>query len=55
MAAVCDAVEELAHAAAERSGVRMAELDLSLILKERKQEPVLRSQRPDLYYPLVEL
>jgi predicted amidohydrolase len=47
--------EVIAEASHTEEELLVAELDLSLILKERKQEPVLRSQRPELYHPLVEL
>jgi predicted amidohydrolase len=47
-----EVIAEASHAEEE---LLVAELNLSLIPKERKQEPVLRSQRPELYRPLVEL
>ena len=47
--------EVIAEASRDKEELLVAELDLSLILEERKQEPVLRSQRPELYHPLVEL
>ena len=47
--------EVIAEASQADEELLVAELNLSLILKERKQEPVLRSQRPELYRPLVEL
>jgi predicted amidohydrolase len=46
--------EVIAEASHTEEELLVAELDLSLILKERKQEPVMRSQRPELYHPLVE-
>jgi predicted amidohydrolase len=45
--------EVLAEASNTGEELLMAELDLRQILKERKQEPVLRSQRPELYQPLA--
>jgi predicted amidohydrolase len=45
--------EVLAEASHAEEELLVAELDLSLILRERKQEPVLRSRRPELYHPLV--
>jgi predicted amidohydrolase len=47
--------EVIAEASQAHEELLVAELDLDLILKERKQEPVLRSLRPELYRPLVEL
>lgn len=46
--------EVIAEASHDKEELLVAELDLSLILKERNQEPVLRSQRPELYHPLVD-
>jgi predicted amidohydrolase len=46
--------EVIAEASQSDEDLVVAELDLDLILKERKQEPVLGSQRPELYHPLVE-
>ena len=47
--------EVIAEASRADEELLVAELNLDLILKERKQEPVLRSLRPELYRPLVEL
>ncbi|HIH97148.1 MAG TPA: carbon-nitrogen hydrolase family protein [Thermoplasmata archaeon] len=47
--------EVIAEASNTEEELLVVELDLNLILKERKQEPVLRSQRPELYRSLVEL
>jgi len=47
-----EVVAQASHAGEE---VLVAELDLDLIPKERKQEPVLKNLRPKLYHPLVEL
>lgn len=47
--------EVIAKAAPTKEEILVAELDLGLILKERMQEPILRSMRPELYCRLVEL
>jgi predicted amidohydrolase len=47
--------EIVAQASHTDEEVLVAELDLGLIPKERKQEPVLRNLRPDLYHLLVDL
>lgn len=47
--------EVIAEASNSKEEFLVVELDLNMILKERKQEPVLRSQRPELYHSLVEL
>jgi predicted amidohydrolase len=47
--------EVIAEASHTEEELLVAELNLGLILKERKQEPVLSSQRPELYRPLAEL
>jgi predicted amidohydrolase len=46
--------EVLAKAASSKEEILVAELDLGLILKERMQEPILRSIRPELYQRLVD-
>jgi predicted amidohydrolase len=45
--------EVIAEASHTEEELLVVELDLSLILEERKQEPVLRSQQPELYHLLV--
>ena len=47
--------EVIAKAAAIEEEILVAELDIGLIIKERIQEPILRSMRPELYRQLVEL
>jgi predicted amidohydrolase len=41
--------EVAAEASDAEEQILVAEVDLSAILRERKQEPVLRTRRPDLY------
>jgi predicted amidohydrolase len=41
--------EVIAEASQTDEELLVAEIDLSMILKERKQEPVFRSMRPELY------
>jgi predicted amidohydrolase len=41
--------EVVAEAAADMEQILVAEVDLSAILRERQQEPVLRARRPELY------
>ncbi|SMF90361.1 Predicted amidohydrolase [Paenibacillus uliginis N3/975] len=45
---------EVVCEAGDEEGVLIGTIDLSLILKERKQEPILRSRRPELYGSLAE-
>ena len=40
----------IAEASQTEEDLLVAEIDLSMILKERKQEPVFRSMRPELYH-----
>jgi predicted amidohydrolase len=41
--------EVIAEASQIEEELLVAEIDLNMILKERKQEPVFRSMRPELY------
>ncbi|MCQ6561355.1 carbon-nitrogen hydrolase family protein [Paenibacillus mendelii] len=45
---------EVVCEAGDEEGILIGTIDLSLILKERKQEPILRSRRPELYGSLAE-
>jgi len=45
--------EVIAEGDGSREQVVVGEIDLNLILKERKQEPFFRAMRPELYRPLV--
>ncbi|MDY0095038.1 MAG: carbon-nitrogen hydrolase family protein [Candidatus Vecturithrix sp.] len=42
--------EVIAEASSTEEELLIAEIDLSLILKERQQEPIFRSMRPELYH-----
>jgi len=46
--------EVIAEASAVEEEILIADIDLGLILKERMQEPILRSMRPDIYSQLLE-
>lgn len=42
--------EVIAEASPTEEELLIVEIDLSMILKERQQEPVFRSMRPELYH-----
>ena len=46
--------EVIARASADQEEILIAEIDPELILKERMQEPILRSMRPDIYRQMME-
>jgi predicted amidohydrolase len=45
---------EVLYEIGDEEGVLHGSIDLAMILKERKQEPILRSRRPELYDILVQ-